>query len=423
MTPPDMQPPVAAVRPHSVASPHGARVDPYYWLRDDDRNNPEVLAYLTAENSYQEHRLAAVKPLENKVYEEIIARLKQDDATVPYLKGGYWYATRYESGKEHPIFTRRKGTLGAAEEILLDANALAAGHDYYQIGAIEVSPDSQWLAFCEDTVGRRQYRLRFKNLRTGEIEAGQIDGVESDVAWANDNKTVLYIEKDPETLLGLYVKKHVVGADQKHDVLVFQQTDKAFYTGVAKSKSERYIFLHMESTVSSEWRYADADDPALGFRLFLPHERDHEYQIEHVGDRFMVRTNWQARNFRLMQVRIGQEGSRAHWEDVVPHRDDAFIQDFEVFDGFIALAVRSGGLRRISIKPLSLSDGQEYLIASDEPACTASISVNPQLDTELLRYTYSSLVTPTSVYDYNVRTGERTLLKRDPVVGGVDPAN
>jgi oligopeptidase B len=423
MNSPDTKPPVAAVRPHTVSSPHGTREDPYYWLRDDERKNAEVLAYLHAENSYREHLLAAVKPLEDRIYEEIIGRLKQDDATVPYFRRGYWYATRYESGKEYPIFTRRKGTADAAEEILLDANVLAAGHDYYQIGSIEVSPNSQWLAFCEDTVGRRQYRLRIKNLQTGEIQAARIDDVESDVAWANDNETVLYIEKDPETLLGLYVKKHVLGTDRKNDVLVFEQTDKAFYTGVSKSKSERFIFVHMESTVSSEWRYADADDLRKDLRVFLPHERDHEYQIEHVGDHFIIRTNWQARNFRLMQVRIGQEQSRACWQDVVAHRDDVFIQDFEAFDGFIALSVRSGGLRKISIKPLTQTGGEEYLIASDEPASTTSISVNPQLATEVLRYTYSSLVTPTSVYDYDMRTGVRTLLKRDPVLGGFDSAN
>jgi oligopeptidase B len=423
MNPPETKPPVAAVRPHTVSSPHGIREDPYYWLRDDERKNTEVLAYLNGENSYREHLLAAVKPLEDKIYEEIIARLKQDDSTVPYFRRGHWYATRYESGKEYPIFTRRKGTADAAEEILLDANVLAAKHDYYQIGSIEVSPNSQWLAFCEDTVGRRQYRLRFKNLQTGEIQAAGIDDVESDVAWANDNETVLYIEKDPETLLGLYVKKHALGSDRKNDVLVFEQTDKAFYTGVSKSKSERFIFVHMESTVSSEWRYVDADDLRKGLRVFLPHERDHEYQIEHVGDHFIIRTNWQARNFRLMQVRIGEEQSRACWQDVVAHRDDVFIQDFEVFDGFIALSVRSGGLRKISIKPLRPPDAEEYLIASDEPASTTSISVNPQLATQVLRYTYSSLVTPTSVYDYDMRTGVKTLLKRDPVLGGFESAN
>jgi len=432
MTEPDFQPPVAAVRPHIVASPHGDRTDPYYWLRDDERTNPEVLAYLAAENAYWERCTAAGKPFENALYEEIISRVKQDDSSVPYRMHGYWYHTRFAPGQEHPIFGRRKGSLEAPEDVMLDANLLAVGHDYYRIGAMEISPDSEWLAFCEDTVGRRQYTLRFKNLRTGEILDTAISDVESDLAWANDNRTILYVAKDPETLLGLYVKKHVLGQDPRHDTLAFEQTDKSFYTGVSKSKSERFIFIHMESTVSSEWQYAHADDPALEFRTFLPHERDHEYQLEHLGGVFIVRTNWQAKNFRLMQVPIGQNGDRAGWRDVVPHRDDTFIEDFDVFNGFLAVSVRSGGLAKISIAPWTpggavqggaVQGGAEFFIASDEAAYATSLSVNAELDTEIVRYAYSSLTTPTTIYDYNVRTGEKILLKRDPVVGSFDPAN
>ncbi len=278
MTLPDkVDPPVAARRPHPVASPHGERADPYYWLRDDDRQDGEMLAYLKAENAYKERQLAGVQALEDKLYAEIIGRLKPDDATVPYRKHGHWYYARFEPGKEHPIFARRKDSLDAPEQILLDANeratlGRAAGHEYYQIGAVEVSPDSNWLAFCEDTVGRREYGLRFKNLISGDMPPDAIGGVESDVAWANDNATVLYVEKDPETLLGLYVKKHRLGEDPQLDQGVFTQADKSFYTGVAKSKSERFIFIHMESTVSSEWRYAEADDPSLTFQVFLPIE-------------------------------------------------------------------------------------------------------------------------------------------------------
>jgi len=426
MTEPDFQPPVAAVRPHIVASPHGDRTDPYYWLRDDERTNPDVLAYLAAENAYRERSVATAKPFENALYEEIISRVKQDDSSVPYRVHGYWYHTRFAPGQEHPIFGRRKGSLEAPEDVMLDVNELAVGHDYYRIGAMEISPDSEWLAFCEDTVGRRQYTLRFKNLRTGEILETAIPDVESDLAWANDNRTILYVAKDPETLLGLYVKKHVLGQDPRHDTLAFEQTDKSFYTGVSKSKSERFIFIHMESTVSSEWQYAHADDPALEFRTFLPHERDHEYQLEHLGDAFIVRTNWQAKNFRLMQVPIGREDDRAGWRDVVAHRDDTFIEDFDVFNGFLAVSVRSGGLAKISIAPWApgaAQGGAEFFIASDEPAYATSLSINTELDTELVRYAYSSLTTPTTIYDYNVRTGEKILLKRDPVVGSFDPTN
>jgi oligopeptidase B len=430
--------PVAPVHPHPIASPHGERIDPYYWLRDDERRNSEVLAYLEAENAYKERRLAAVKPLEDKLFAEIIARLKQDDATVPYRKNGYWYYSRFEPGKEHPIFARRKDSKDAPEQVILDANQRAAGFEYYRLDAIEVSPDSQWLAFCEDTVGRRQYGLRIKNLRSGEILADSISNVEANIAWANDNATVLYVEKDPATLLGLHVKTHRRGDDTKADTLVFTQTDRSFYTGVVKSKSERFIFIYMESTVSSEWRYAEADDPALSFKIFLAHEPDHEYQIEHLGDRFIIRTNWHALNFRLMQAAIDETVDRAGWQDLVPHRDDTFIQDFEVFARYIALTVRTGGLKRISIQPLQparalepctlvrgalVADPRAFFISSEEPAYSMDVSVNPELDTDIVRYTYSSLTTPTTVYDYNVRTGESQLLKRDPVLGDFDPGN
>ena len=430
------KPPIAPVRMHPVASPHGERADPYYWLRDDDRTDPDVLAYLAAENAFHAQHLAPLKALEDKLYGEIVGRLKQDESTVPYRKNGYWYYIRFTLGREYPIFARRLGSLDAPEEIMLDANDLAAGREYYQIGELDVSPDGRWLAFCEDTVGRRQYVLRFKNLDTGELLPERVRDVESDLAWANDNRTLLYIEKDPETLLGLRVKKHVLGTPVADDPLVFEQTDRTLYTGLSKSKSDRYLFIHMDGTLTSEWRYADADDPRLEFRVFLPRRDDHEYEVEHLGDHFIVRTNWQARNFRLMQVRIGREGSLDDWRDLVAHRDDAYIEDFEVFARFIALSVRVGGLRRIAVHPLAPAAvaptsggaplapaGPGYLIESDEPAHTTSISANPEIDSDVLRYTHSSLATPTTVYDYDMRTGERTLLKRDPVLGAFDPAD
>ena len=270
---PRIKPPMAFSSAHTVASPHGERLDPYYWLRDDDRTNPAVLAYLNAENAYYAEHLAPAKPLEEKVYGEIVARLKQDDSTVPYRKNGFWYYIRFEPGEEHPIFARRRTTLDAPEELMLNANELATGHDYYQIGDIEVSPDGQWLAFCEDIVGRRQFQLRFKNLATGELLPDVIADVEPDLAWANDNQTLLYVEKDPETLLSLYVKKHVLGSDPRQDPVVFEQTDKTLYTGVSKSKSEHFIFIHMEGTLTSEWHYASAADPAVVQGFPAPPER------------------------------------------------------------------------------------------------------------------------------------------------------
>ena len=423
---PKNSPPVAAVRPHRVSSPHGQRSDPYYWLRDDERSDTDVLAYLHAENAYHALHQAPLKPLEEDIYAEIIARLKQDDSTVPYLKNGYWYYIRFEPGQEHPIYARRKGDLDAPEHIMLDVNAMAVGHDYYQIGDLDITPDGEWMAFCEDTVGRREYLLRFKNLHTGEILAGAIPAVEPDLAWANDNRTVLYIEKDPETLLGLRVKKHVLGADPASDVLVFEQTDKSLYTGVSKSKSDRFLFIHMEGTLSSEWRYADAHDPSLHFKVFLPRQDGHEYDVEHLNHEFIVRTNWRATNFRIMSVPLGGEASQNQWRDLIAHRDDTYIEDFEVFSRYLATSVRSGGLRKIGIQPLTAdgrAEGQPHFIASAEPAYTTAFSANPEIDSDILRYSYSSLATPATVYDYDMRTGEQTLLKRDPVLGGFDPAN
>ena len=425
----NVPPPKAATLPHAVKSPHGTRQDPYYWLRDDERRDLKVLDYLKAENDYREGCMAPLRPLEDALYAEIIARLKQDDSTVPYRKNGFWYNTRFATGQEHPIFVRRRdltstASAAAPEEVLIDANELAASHEFYQIGALDISPDGRWLAFCEDTVGRRQFTLRFKNLESGEILAGSIANVEADVAWAADNRTVLYVEKDPETLLGRYVKKHrltLAGQTAAPDELVFEQTDLSFYTGLSKSKSDAYLFLHMESTVSSEWRFARADDPELRFQIFLPHERDHEYDLEHHGDRFIVRSNWGARNFRLASAPIEALSDRSAWQDVVAHRDQVLIEDFDVFEQFIVLSVRSGGLSKIAIKPWP--SGDEFLIASSEAAYSMAVGSNPEMATHSVRYLYSSLTTPTTVYDYDTRTRQQVLRKRDPVLGDFDPAN
>ncbi len=422
------RPPLAAVRPHLVRSPHGERTDPYYWLRDDERADPEVLAHLNAENAYRRSMMAAAAPLEEALFSEMTARVPQVDRSVPYLHQGWWYYSRYEAGREHPVFARRRLSMEAPEEILLDANALAAAHEYYQIGGFEVSPDGTRLAYCEDVVGRREYRLRFKDLQTDDTLSTTIENVEADLAWANDNRSLLYVAKDPDTLLGRYVKKHRFGEDPATDALVFEQTDLSFYTGVSKSKSDRFIFLHMESTVSSEWRYADASDPALEFKVFLAHERDHEYQIEHSGGWFVVRSNWQAPNFRLFCVEIGAESSRAAWREVLAHRDDAFIHEFDVFTRFLAVSVRTGGLRRILIAPLPPADAQPappppaFYIEGEESAFVTDLGDNPALDTNIVRYVYYSLTTPATVYDLDITSGERVLLKRQAVVGDFDAA-
>jgi oligopeptidase B len=419
--------PIAAVRPQRLPSPFGDRVDPYYWLRDDAREDPQVLAYVAAENAYRRAMMAGTADLEARVFAEIVARLPRSDVSVPYLKQGVWYYDRFDPDAEHPVFLRRRGSMDAPEETMLDANQLAAGHDYFQIGAAEVSPDGRWLAYCEDTVGRRQYRLRIRDLSSGVTLPAVIEDVETDLAWAGDSRTLLYVAKDPETLLGLYVRKHRVGTDPRDDALVFEQTDRSFYTGVSKSKSERFLFIHMESTVSSEWRYARADDPALEFRVFLPHERDHEYQVEHAGDGFLVRSNWHAPNFRIMQASVEAPADRANWRELVPHREEAFVHDFEPFARFVAVSLRTGALRRIEIVPLAAPGAEAgrtgpFLVDAEEAAFTMDLGDNPAVDTDVLRYTYTSPTTPRTTYDLDVRRGTRTLLKRDEVVGDFDPA-
>jgi len=413
-------PPIAPPRPRELASPQGTRVDEYYWLRDDTRANPEVLAHLAAENAYREAALAHLKPLEERLYLEIVGRIQQDDSTVPYRRRGHWYYRRFSAGDDYPVYARRPGSLEAAEQVLLDLRERAHGHDYYDVADAEVSPDDRLLAYTEDAVGRRQYTLRVKDLVTGELLPDAVANVEEGIAWAEDSRTVLYVEKDPQTLLGLRVLKHVLGTDPREDEVVHEEQDESFYTSVGRTKDGRYLLIHSSSTVTTELRYARADDPDLEFRVLLPRERGHEYSAEHLHDRWILRTNWQARNFRIMQAPLDCAGDRERWEEVVAHREDAFICGLDVFEAFLAIEERAGGLRKVRILPWSGSD--ELYLGSDEPAYRAALGTNEEIGSSVVRYTYTSLTTPTSTYDYDVATGERTLLKREPVLGGFDPA-
>ncbi len=414
------EPPVAAVRPHPVESPHGTRIDDYYWLRDDTRSSREVLAYLEAENDYREAVTAHLRPLEDALYREIVGRVRQDDSTVPYRDHGYWYYRRFHTGEEYPLYARRPGSLEAPEQILLDLRAQASGLDYYDIGALEVSDDNRLLAYTEDSVGRRQHTLRFKELETGEVLADAVPNVEEGMAWAADSRRVLYVEKDPVTLLGLRVRLHVLGTDPAQDALVYEEPDESFYTSVAITKDRRYLLIHSSSTITSEVRYARADDPLLRFRVLLPRERGHEYEVDHVDGRWIVRTNWEARNFRIMEAAVAAAGDRRRWREVIPHRDDVFLAGFDVFAQFLALEERVDGLRKVRIR--SWDGAREFHLDSDEPAYRMALGANEEIESEVVRYTYSSLTTPYTTYDYNVRTGERTLLKREPVEGDFDPA-
>jgi oligopeptidase B len=414
------QPPVAAIRPHLVESPHGTRNDDYYWLRDDTRTSPEVLGYLQAENAYRDAVTSALRPLEEELYQEIVARIRQDDSTVPYRDHGWWYYRRFHTGDEYPVYARRAGGIESPEQVLVDLREQAKGLDYYDIGALEVSDDNRLLAYTEDTVGRRQHTLRFKELATGRLLPDAVPNVEEAMAWAADNRRVLYVEKDPVTLLGTRVRVHELGTDPAQDRLVYEEPDESFYISVEITKDRRYLLIHSSSTITSEVRYARADDPDLRFEVLLPRERGHEYSVDHVDGRWIIRTNWQARNFRIMEVAVDAPHGREHWREVVAHDDDVYIAGFDVFREFLALEERVDGLRKVRIRPWS--GAREFHIESDEPAYRAALGANEEIDSEVVRYTYTSLTTPYTTYDYDVRTGERTLLKREPVLGDFDPS-
>ena len=426
VTMPLPQPPSAAKKPHLVPSPHGSREDEYYWLRDDKREDPEMLAYLLAENAYADAAMAHVKPLEEKVYQEIIGRLQQDDSSVPYLMNGYWYFRRFETGKEYPIFCRRQHGENTPEEILLDLNQLAKGQDFFDVGAIAISPDSQLMAWAEDTVGRRQYVLKVMDLTTHRVLPIQLANVENNIVWAGDNKTLLYIEKDPETLLGFRVRRHHIDDanvdDVSADPIVWTQEDQAFYLDLYRTKDEKFLVIYSQSTVSSEAWYCEADAGSLDFKLFLGRERDHEYQLEHANGRWVVRTNWQAKNFRVVEVARGDEGDRTRWRDIVAHREDALIDSIDVTRDYLAIEEHAGGLRKLRIRPWTAgaSAAQDVYVTADEPAYTMMLDVNREFDSPTLRYTYTSMITPRTTYDYEFATGKRTLLKREPVLGGYD---
>ncbi|MBS0375764.1 MAG: S9 family peptidase [Proteobacteria bacterium] len=414
-------PPVAAKHAFAVASPNGTRNDDYYWLRDDKRQAPEVLGYLNAENAYRDAVMAPLRPLEEQLYTELTQRLKPDDSSVPVLEHGYWYYRRFEPGRDYPVYARRRGSLTAPEEVLLDGNAMAAGHEFFQIGSMDVSPDGRLLAYTEDLVGRRQYVLHVKDLATGRLRRDRILNVEPGVVWAADNRTLLYVEKDPVTLLSVRVRRHTLGQAGAHDPLVYEEKDHSYYMGLRKSRSERLIFIALESTLQTEWRYAEAADPKLRFRPVRPREPNLEYQVEQLGDDFVIRTNWQAPNFRIVRVPMSQSADKEAWRDVVPHRADALIEDFEVGRELLAVNERSGGLLKLRLR--SWDGRRDTLVESGEPAYAMHLVETPDIDSPSVRYVYSSLTTPNSTFDVDVHSGARELRKVDEVLGGFDAAN
>ena len=411
--------PVAEKRSYAVVAPGGTRTDEYYWLRDDTRQDANMLAYLKAENAYTDAAIALLAGTRDTLYQEMVGRLKQDDATAPYLYKDYWYYSRYEAGKDYPIHARRKGSLDAPEEVMLDLNALAQGHGYYSVDAFQVSPDQKRLAFVEDTVGRRQYRLRIKNLATGVITDTGVEGISPSLAWAADNATVVYVQNDPVTLLGNQVKSHRIGTPAASDPLLYQETDESYYMGVGLTRSERYLCIFLESTLSDEQRCADASNPK-SFQPIAERRPDFKYRADHLDGRWVVRTNWNAANFKLMGFADGLWNARTQWADLVPHDPAVLISGFQLFNNFIALDERANGLTRIRLRA---NTGQETLVAADEPAYEMALDTNAQPDSDWVRYRYTSLTTPETIYEVHSTRKERRLLKASPVLGGFDKAN
>ncbi len=393
------------------------RSDEYYWL--NERENPAVRAYLEAENHYADTVLAPVKALREKLYEELKARIKEDDQSVPYFKNGYWYVVRFETGKEYPLYTRRKGDLQAAEEMLVDVNALAAGKEYCQFGGLQVSPDNQLLAYSIDYSGRNLFQVYFRNLVSGQDLPDSFD-IGEDFYWANDHKTILYDTKDPLTLRNDKVWRHVIGTSTKDDVLMYHEKDETQYAYLSKSKSEQYFFINCAYTQTVEVQYLDANLPTGKFQTVRPREKDFYYELEHWNDQFLIRTNWEAKNFRLMSTPVN-DLRRESWKDVLPHRADVLLSGFEVFKDYLVSAERKGGLSQLHV--LRWADGADHYIEVGEPTYACFMDVNPEFDTKILRYGYSSLKTPATIVDYNMETRAKEIKKVSPVLGNFNSSD
>ena len=411
-------PPVAKIVPTELEKHGDVRTDNYYWLKE--REDPEVIAYLEAENEYTKAMMAHTEDFQDELYEEIVARIKEDDSTVPYKKQDYYYYRRYEEGGEYPIYCRRKGSLESEEQIMLNVNELAAGHEFFNARGLRVSSGQDVLAYATDSVGRRKYTLRFRDLTTGEDLADSIPDITGNHAWANDNKTLFYTRQDPKTLRWFQIYRHVLGTDPGKDVLVYEEPDEEFNSFVYKTKSERFVILGSEQTLSSEYRFLEADDPDGEFKVILPREEKHEYGVDHFGGDFYIRTNWEAKNFRLMKTPVAATGKES-WQEVIPHRDDVYLSNIEIFRDHLAVSERKGGLIQMRVMPWD--GGEEHYLDFGEPVYLAYFSDNPDFDTTVLRYAYTSLTTPNSIFDYDMVTREKTLMKEEEVLGGFDKAD
>ncbi len=415
----EMEAPVAAKKPKELTIHGHTRVDNYYWLKE--RENSDVIAYLEAENSYRESKMKGTEKFQKDLFDEIVGRIKQTDESVPYLDNGYYYYARFEEGKEYPIYCRKRGTLDAKEEVLANVNEMAKGYSYYNARGFSVSPNNRFMAIGIDTVSRRKYTIYIKDLETGEMLTDEIPLTTGGASWANDNKTLFYTQKDDATLRSKAIFRHTMGTDAKEDVMVFEEKDETFSTYVFKSKSKDYMIIGSSSTLTNEYRFQSADSPEGEFSIVQTRERGLEYSISHFKDHFYLITNLDAKNFRLMKTPVSKT-EKENWQEVIAHREDVFLEGIEIFKDFLVIEERKEGL--IHLRVIRWDSGEEYYIEMGEEVYTAYISTNLDFDSKLLRYSYTSLTTPNSTFDYQLETHEKTLLKQEEVLdGNFDPAN
>ncbi len=407
--------PPVAVKKDTVLEKHGdKRIDSYYWL--NNRENPEVIQYLKDENAYYEQMTAHTKMFQKELFEEMKSRIKEDDESVPYLYNGYYYITRFEKGKEYPIYSRKKGSLTAKEEIMFDCNEFAKGKSYFKLSGLNVSEDNKLVSFATDEKGRRIYTLQVKNLETGEILADKIENTTGNSVWANDNKTLFYSTQDKKTLRSDKIFKHVLGDDVKKATLVFHEKDDTFATIILKTKSKKYLVINSNSTLTTEYQILNADKPQENFKVFQPRTRGLEYDISHFNDHFYIVTNKdKATNFKVMKTPEATT-SKDNWVDVIPHKQDVLIEGIEIFKNYLVVEERSNGLNKIKIMPWS--GGGDYYLPFEIETYSAFVGTNVDFDTEILRFGYQSLATPFSVIDFNMKTKTKEVKKEQAVLGG-----
>ncbi len=421
----DAKAPIAEKQVKKLSIHGDTRIDNYFWMRltdeqktakKKDEQTRKVEAYLRAENAYFDEVTVYTNAFQESLFREMKSRIKEDDTSVPYKENGYFYNTRYEKGKQYPIYTRKKETLEASEEIMFDVNTEAKGYDYFQLGGLNVSPNNKLVAFAVDTLSRRQYVIRIKNLETGEVYKDEIKNTTGGSVWANDNKTLYYTLKDPITLRSSKIFKHTLGTDTSEDVEVFHEDDDTFNTYVYKTKSKKYIVIGSYNTVSSEYRVLSADNPKEAFKVIQSRERDLEYSITHFEDSFYILTNKDnAKNFKLMKTPIAKTG-KENWVDIIPHREDTLLEDMSIFKEYLVLEERHNGLSKIRIKRW---DGtkDEYL-PFDEETYSVQVYINPEFDTDIFRYSYNSFTTPNAVIDYHMKDRSKEIKKEQQVLGG-----